>query len=294
MSRVVVITTGGTIASVADDAGVLRPARTGAEILDGLDADVVDVMNKDSSQLRLADWDTLSAAISSVIDDGADGVVVTHGTDTMEETALWLELTYDGAAPVVLTGAAKGADAPDSDGSANLRDAAALAARADARGLGVVVAFGGKLLAPLGMRKVAGGFDGPEGRDKDRPFLGTVPAVSAPRVDVVSCYLGGDAVTLDACVAAGARALVLESLGSGNAPDAVVDAVRRHCADGVTVVVSTRVPFGGVSARYGPGREMADAGAVIAPRLGPPQTRVLVMAALAAGSSVDEVVARWG
>ena len=294
-----VVTTGGTIASVADASGVLSPARTGAELLDGIDGidvvDVVDVIAKDSSQLTLENWDLISSAISTALDGGADGVVVTHGTDTMEETALWLELTYGGAAPVVLTGAAKSADAPDADGPANLRAAVALAANADSRGLGVVICFGGAVLAPLGTQKIASGFDGPQVRDrKERPFLGHVSAALAPRVDVVACYLGADAVALDACVAAGARGIVLEALGSGNASDAIVDAVRAHCAAGVTVAVSTRVPSGGVSARYGPGRELVEAGAVEVRRLRPPQARVLLMAALATGSSVGDVVARWG
>ncbi|HZQ32558.1 MAG TPA: asparaginase [Mycobacterium sp.] len=297
MSRVVVITTGGTIASVADAGGVLRPARTGAELLSGVDRDVevVDLMRKDSSELTLADWDAISAAISAAVDGGASGVVVSHGTDTMEETALWLELTYDGDVPVILTGAARSADVPDSDGPANLRHAVTRAASADARGRGVVICFGGKALAPLGTQKVAGGFDGPSATDgKDRPFLGCASAVTAPRVDVVACYLGADSVALDACVAAGARGVVLEGLGSGNAGPPVIDAVRRHCADGVTVAVSTRVSFGGVGSRYGPGRELVDAGAVAVPRLGPPQARVLLMAALATGSPVREVVSRWG
>ena len=201
MPDLVVITTGGTIATSADRDGVLRPARTGAQLLSGLGAQgalaganvsVIDLMNLDSSQLTPDDWMRIATAVGKATADGAAGVVVTHGTDTLEETALWLDLGYDGPAPVVLTGAARAADDPEPDGPANLRDALIVAASPAARGLGVVVCFAGSVWEPLGMTKRADRavFDGTRlGSVSDgvfisesateRPFLG--PLRSVPR-----------------------------------------------------------------------------------------------------------------
>ena len=223
----------------------------------------------------------------------------------------WLELTYGGRPPVVLTGAARAADDPDADGPGNLRDALAVASSPSAWESGVLLSFAGAVFAPLGTTKmgttmmggtaVFGGTD-PVGSvtaerfsmtgTKQRAHLGAVP--QPPRVDIAMAYPGADGAAIDAFAAAGARAVVVEAMGSGNAGTPVVEAVRRATACGVSVAVTTRVPGGHTHAGYGPGHELVEAGAVMVPRLGSSQARVLMMAAIGNGLSVPDVVERWG
>lgn len=307
----VLLTTGGTIATEADGDGIARHASSGNDLLAASgygEVLVDDLMTIDSAEMTPQRWQQIAASVRGHVARGATGIVIAHGTDTLEETALWLALTCAMPVPVVLTGAQRSGDHPESDGPGNLRDALTVAASGDA--LGVVVCFAGQVYPAVGIRKVdlaaPDGFAGVspvgqvrEGRflrvaDSPSAFLGTVTRPALPRVDVVSLYPGTDGVALDAYVRAGAQGLVLESMGAGNANDVVIESVSRHIENGIRVVVTTRVPGGVLAAGYAPGQKLVDSGAVMVPHLRAGQARVLLMAALATGSDLVSVVERLG
>src|SRR3990172_6379759 len=146
MSRVVVVSTGGTIAMRPDPgSGKLVPAVSGEELVEMLGWPEAPPLELDDFALGLA---------RRVLEHRAP-VVVTHGTDTMEETVYLIDRVLpEGAPPVVLTGAQRGADEPDTDGPRNFRDAIRVAATDEAAGRGAMILFAGEIHAAREVRKV--------------------------------------------------------------------------------------------------------------------------------------------
>ncbi|MGI4893590.1 MAG: asparaginase [Janthinobacterium lividum] len=313
------ISTGGTIASTGDPGSLT--ARLGARDLlaavPGVIGDVEEIRTLDlttvvSSALTSADLLALHHSVRDALDEGADGVVITHGTDAMEETALLLDLLHDDERPVVLTGAQRAADAIGADGPANLAAALTLAGDPSARECGVLVVFDGEAYPARGVRKVhtqrAAAFAAPSSGPTHRIAVDGVhllrrplrtPArhlpqgVKLPRVDVVSSYLGADGALVHAAVAAGARGLVIEAMGAGNTPPGVTAAVTEVSAAGIPVLVTTRVPVGPVVALYADGATaLRRGGALLAGDLSPWQARMLLSVALAEGTpdALDEML----
>src|SRR4051794_12775016 len=157
--KISVLATGGTIASRRRADGSSVAAAGADELVASLtslpDVDVVldDVFRIGSYRMTLDRMAQLATRACMHLADGAVGIVVTHGTDTIEETALFLDLFVGDEAPIVLTGAQRAADAPDSDGPRNLAEAITVAAAPQSRGLGTLVVFDGTVFPARGVRK---------------------------------------------------------------------------------------------------------------------------------------------
>lgn len=314
------IATGGTIAMKIDPrTGAPVPAIDGDDLMRAApgmarhaSVEVRNLCNLQSAAIGPETWVALTAAVRDALArDEVAGAVVSHGTDTLEETAWWLDLTVCADKPVVLTGAQRNASAPDFDGPRNLEQAVRIAVDPGARGKGVLVALNGRINAARDATKThtsnvetflsgdAGtlGEVGPERvvwfraplRRQCLPLADGAP----PRVDIVPMYGGADGALLRAAVAAGARGIVVQALGMGNVNPALFDAIREALAAGVAVAVSTRVPRGAVAANYGypgGGKTLADAGAVMAGDLPPHKARILLMLLLWNGVSAPQAL----
>jgi L-asparaginase len=315
---VVVVSTGGTIAMRPDPAtGKLVPALSGDELVELL-------AWPEAPRLELDDFahvpsfdvhGELALGLARRVGEhaarpGVTGVVVTHGTDTMEESVYLADRLHGSDVPVVFTGAQRGADQADSDGPRNFRDAVRVAASPQARGRGAMIAFAGEVHAAREARKVhtsaphafaspgygpIGHVDGERVGFRRRPDR-QPPLPASDRlapVDLIRLYAGSDARFLRASVASGSRAVVLEATGRGNANDQVIAGVREAVAAGLVVAVCSRCVEGRVEPVYGRGggRDLAEAGALFAGDLAGPKARVLLQLALGSGLDPASVLA---
>lgn len=321
--RVAVVGAGGTIAMHGAhpfdwvDYGDTGIVHTVAEILaaagdptPGVDLVPVEFRLLGSTGITPADWCDLAALIDRLLaaDPALDGIVVTHGTASLEETAFFLSLGHRDERPVVLTGAQRPPNTTASDAVANLRAAIAVAADRATRGLGVVVATNAEIHAAADVTKdgnhqldafVSPEF-GPLGRieadgtvhllrreaDPARlRFAEAVPAGAMPRVDVAWSHAGADGVAIDAFVAAGAAAIVGAGFPPGRAANGERDALVRAVARGLVVVQASRARRGTVPDQpYNRAVGILGGG-----RLPPHKVRILVMRALAAGLDRGEI-----
>ena len=317
--KVVVVSTGGTIAMRADPAsGKLVPAASGEEVVEML-------RWPDAPPLELEDFahvpsfDMHGELTRSLADcvaehcrrDDVAAAVVTHGTDTMEETVYTVDRLHVSEKPVVFTGAQRAADEADTDGPRNLRNAILVALAADSAQRGALVAFAGEIHAAREVRKVhtsalaafgspgygpLGHVDGDQVGYRRRPDRSPPlprPDGALPPVDLIRLHAGSDDRFLRCSLESGSRAIVLEATGRGNANEHVLPGVAAAVEAGVPVVICSRCVAGRVEPVYGRGggKDLAEAGALFGGDLAGPKARVLVQLALAAGVDVAMALA---
>jgi L-asparaginase len=315
---IVVIFTGGTISMRHDPAeGGAVPALTGRDIMalaPGLER-IADLEVEEFGQFpgphmgptRL--WALRARVAAHLAREDVDGIVITHGTDSLEETAYLLARSMDGHKPVVFTGAMRTSSDLGFDGPANLGGAIRVAASPASRSAGVLVVMGDRIFTGLDVTKVhthlPDAFESPglgplgvvdDGRVIFRRAMPEMPSVLAPAalaepVDIVHAWSGADARLLDASRVEG-KGVVIAAMGRGNVPPEMVPGIDRWIAEGKPVVISSRVLRGRVGRTYGypgGGRRLVDRGAVLAGSRRPLQARIDLMLALGAGVDVRTV-----
>ncbi len=239
-----------------------------------------------------------------------EGVVITTGTDTLEELAALCAMLHGGEAPIVLTGANRPASSPGADGPSNLLDALSLAASSAAEGLGAVVAFGGEIHAAMTVRKVdstgpaafGSPTTGPLGRILEgRVWLSARPVRTTPleverlehRVAIVTATLGDDGELLGE-VAAGHDGVVLVAFGAGHLSPGALSELRA-AVERIPVVVTCRPERSSMLFDTygfdGAERDLRETAAVCAPFLSPPSARIALLCCLGAGLDRDGVAA---
>jgi L-asparaginase len=316
--RVVLYSTGGTIASVGGPAGQATPRLGAGELIAALpglgqvaELEAVTLRQVPSPELGLADLVELSRKTAEAVDAGADGVVITQGTDTMEESAFVLDLLWEREAPLVVTGAMRTPEQAGADGPANLLAAVRVAASAAARGLGCVVVMNDQIHAARFVRKAhttnPGAFGSPacgplgwvaEGRVR---VVARPPRLPALRLDqvpeevpvaLVRAALGDDGRLLRALPGLGYRGVVVEATGGGHLPRSWVPLLE-ELGWTMPVVLASRTGAGELLRRtYGfPGSEtdLLARGLVPAGALDGLKARLLLMLVLATGGGREEV-----
>lgn len=321
MTRILLLSTGGTIASSRDASGrSISGALAGEALAQGIALDpsialeVCSVFQKPSNAIGAEDWETLRRQCAERAAAGdIDGIVITHGTDTLEDTAYYLHCTIDTArVPVVVTGAQRVPHAVGTDAYANLRDAILTAASEQSRGMGVLVLFNQSIFSAGFARKVSSfqlqGFASPgqgclgyvdEGRVtyRQRPLRqpGLAHGTPLPPVHIVPAHAGADAAVLQAIVDTGPAGLVLDALGRGHVPPAWMPVLRDAAARGIVILVCSSTLSGDIHQTYefaGSLHDLEAAGAVGIGHLSARKARVRLAILLAAGTRDGETIRR--
>ena len=318
LPRVVVLATGGTIASTFDEEiGALRAALTGDEIVasvpglsDLARVSVEQIANVNSRDMHPDIWLLLERRANELLAmPDVAGIVVTHGTDTLEETAYFLDLTVTSDKPVVVVGAQRAPTYYDTDGPRNMLNAVRVAVSPEAVGMGTMVVMNGQINAAREVTKtntldvetfqtldfgLLGVADEERVRFYRAPFRRqTIPLAQGarlPNVVIISEYAGSDGRAIELLLEDGnLEGLVIAGLGLAHTSSPTLEAVRKVRAQGIPVVTSSRVLTGRIVPLYANNIDLLDIGAVLADNLSPQKARVLLMVAMTKTRDTEEL-----
>ncbi len=323
LPRVDYLAAGGTIATVNDDpASAGRPtlaaeaiARSVPGLYDVAEIRAAQFMQLPSPSITFADLLALREEIALRLADGSAGVVLTQGTDTIEETAFALDVLCAGSAPIVVTGAMRGPSLPGADGPANLLAAVQVAASHVARGLGVLVVFNDEIHAARFVAKshtsrpsaFVSRLTGPIGwLSEGRPVIAARPVgrfclnvpvgADVPPVALVRVALDDDGRILPTLPDHGFRGVVIEGFGGGHVTPAMVPRIERLATE-MPVVLASRTGSGELlrdTYRYhGSETELLDAGAIPSGMLDGLKARILLSLCLAADPTGENVASAF-
>lgn len=316
-----ILSTGGTIAEKYDAAkGGFVPALKGEDLVEAIPEvkkiariEVENVCNVGSADMNPDVWVTISKRMNELLASSeVAGVVITHGTDTLEETAYFMDLTVTSQKPVILVGAQRAASMHDSDGPRNLLNAVRVAVSPEASGKGAMIVMNGQINAAREVTKtntieaetfksLEFGQLGYADLEKVRFYQAPLrrqtipldPEVKLGRVEIVSHYGGNDGWVMRALLNHGPLdGLVIAGTGLGNVGEAAFEAVKEARDKGIPVVVSTRVYTGRViplDAGKGRGITLKNIGCVLADNLSPQKARILLMLALTKTKTPEEL-----
>ncbi len=320
LPRVVVLATGGTIASRYDpEVGALRAALTGEEIVAAVPglAEVArvsaeQIANVNSWDVTPATWRQLADRAETLLaEPDVAGIVVTHGTDTLEETAYFLDLVVQSEKPIVLVGAQRSAQDWDSDGPRNMLNAVRVAVSPEAVGMGTLVVMNGQINAARDVTKTNTlrvetfqtpdfGLLGVADVQKVRFYRAPTrrqtiplrPQDRLPVVEIVTEYAGSDGRVIRALLEQGTmEGLVVAGVGLGHVSTGSLEAIREARARGIPVVTASRVPTGRIVPLYSMNVQLLDAGVVLADNLSAWKARVLLMLAMTRTTDTAELQA---
>ncbi|ATG56018.1 L-asparaginase [Brachybacterium ginsengisoli] len=316
---VTLLTLGGTIfMTQGADGGHAAPdaaagERLASTLIDGVELTAHEIANVSSSDVRPHHLAEVLERARQAVDAGARGVVLTHGTDTLEESAFLLNRYWDREAPLVVTGAMRPASALGADGPSNLHDAVRTAASPQARGAGVLVVFDAHVhladqVTKASSRSVSAFASAPSGPlaivdGAELRLLQLVPERVArrtgsptehlPAVPALMAGLDEDLDLLDHLPEGTLAGLVIAGVGMGHVSPVAMPRLRRLLEAGVPVVVATRIASGGTSTHHYayPGSEvdLLEAGAIMAGHLPPAKARLLLQALLAEDATAGTI-----